>query len=170
MTRELLLLRHAKSSWGDAARADFDRPLSKRGRHDAPRMGHWLHQQRLQPDYVVSSPARRARQTALRVCPELGLDPATIHWDSTLYDASVEALLAVLGGCPATARRVLLIGHNPGLEQLLLWLCPQTTIPSDGKLLPTGAVARIGLAAAWPALDPGGGHLLHLQRPHDLHA
>lgn len=168
MNRELLLLRHAKSSWNDSAVADFDRPLNKRGRRDAPRIGQWLHRHRLDPDTVLASPALRARQTALRACPELGFNPAAIRWERAIYDASVDDLLGVLGNCPPEAARVLLIGHNPGLDQLLLWLCPTIAIPPDGKLLPTAAVARIALSDDWNALCHGGGRLLALQHPQSL--
>ncbi len=169
MTCELLLLRHAKSSWNDTGVTDFERPLSKRGRHDAARIGGWLRHQRLTPDHVISSPALRARQTALRVLPELSLEPGAISWDDAIYDASIKALLKVLANGPAAASRILLIGHNPGLEQLLLWLAPQIAIPADGKLLPTAAVAWLELSADWAALNPGCGRLRALQRPPDLH-
>ena len=78
MSRELLILRHAKSAWDTPAETDFDRPLNGRGKRDAPRIGAWLMAQALLPDHVIASPARRARQTTRRVCKELGLDASKV--------------------------------------------------------------------------------------------
>lgn len=71
MPRELLLLRHAKSDWDSDVASDFERPLAKRGKNDAPKVGSWLYREGLVPDHVVSSPATRARQTAIKVCKRL---------------------------------------------------------------------------------------------------
>ncbi len=167
MTRELLILRHAKSDWSMAAATDFERPLNQRGERDAPRMGRWLREQQLAPDRVVSSTALRARQTTLRVGSELGIDPAVIDWQPTVYEASLATLLHLLGECPA-APRVLLVGHNPGLDELLLWLCPEAPLTSDGKLLTTATLARLALPDDWSRLSRGSGRLLSLVRPREL--
>ncbi len=119
MKRELLVLRHAKSAWDTGARTDFERPLSGRGRRDAPRMGRFLAERGLVPDHVVSSPAERARQTVLAVCAELGLGEDAVRWDERIYHASTGALMDVLAESPAGAHRVLIAGHNPGLEMLV---------------------------------------------------
>ena len=115
MTHELLVLRHAKSAWDTGARTDFERPLSKRGLRDAPRMGRFLADEGLVPDHVVSSPAERARQTVIAVCAELGFDDGAIRWDERVYHATTGALMDVLAESPPGARRVLIAGHNPGL-------------------------------------------------------
>lgn len=165
MTRELLLLRHAKSAWDTDAATDFDRPLTQRGRQAAPQMGHWMHHRGLRPDHVVSSPAKRALQTAEKICVELQVDQGAIHWEPRIYEANVHTLLKVLAECPAKARRVLLVGHNPGLETLLLYLCPDTPLPDDAKLLPTATLAHIELPDDWSELTVDSGRLLEIQRP-----
>jgi phosphohistidine phosphatase len=165
--RELLLLRHAKSAWDAPAATDLERPLSDRGKRDAPRIGGWLQARGLQPDHVVASPARRARQTARRVCRVLGC-PA-IDWQPRAYLASLPTLLTLLADCPAPARRVLLVGHNPGLEELLAYLCgPELPAPADGKRLPTATLARIALPDDWGVLERDCGRLLAWIRPRDL--
>ena len=168
MPRELLILRHAKSDWTDGAADDFDRPLSGRGRRDAPRVGVWLKHAGLVPDQVLSSPARRARQTASAVCKALGIPKAAITWDPAIYEASRAGLLGVLAGCPPTADRVLLIGHNPGLEDLLLYLTNEPPPPTpDGKLLTTAALARLAMPDDWQGALAGTAALLTLVRPHE---
>ncbi len=168
MTRELLILRHAKSAWDTPAATDFDRPLNGRGKRDAPRMGAWLRDQGLVPDHVVASPARRARQTARRVCNALGVDPETIDWQQRLYLADVPTLLQALAECPVTAVRVLLVGHNPGLEELLEHLGRRLEPPPDGTRLPTATVARLALPEDWGHLAAACGELRAWVRPRDL--
>lgn len=167
MARELLILRHAKSDWSTGASIDFERPLNQRGKHDAPQVGHWLREHDLIPDHILASPARRAKQTVLRVCPELGFDPHHIRWEASIYEAVPGTLLKLLADCPAGAQRVLLVGHNPGLDQLLLYLCPTAPLNPAGKLLTTAALARIALPDDWQTLDPDSGELLDLVRPRE---
>ncbi len=169
MSRELLILRHAKSAWDTPAATDFDRPLNRRGKRDAPRIGAWLYEQGYLPDHVVASPARRARQTVRRVCKALGIDPGGIDWQERVYLAGLPTLLEVLSGCPSTARRVLLVGHNPGLEELLEYLGGTLLDPPPGgKRLPTATVARLALPDDWGRLASGCGRLLAWIRPRDL--
>ncbi|MEE4379004.1 MAG: histidine phosphatase family protein [Candidatus Competibacteraceae bacterium] len=168
MSRQLLILRHAKSDWDNEVLTDFDRPLAERGKKDAPRMGAWLHEQGLIPDYVVSSPAKRAKQTVRKVCKELGIADAEIHWEPRIYEASRYTLGQVLADCPAQAQRVLLVGHNPGLENLLAFLCDSVPLSADGKLLPTATVAQLAMPEDWSQLDPSTAQLLQLTRPRSL--
>jgi len=167
--RELLLLRHAKSDWKTPVDSDFERPLSKRGKRDAPRVGEWLHRQGLLPDRVISSPAARAHRTADKACKVLGIEENHIHWEPQIYDADIRALLNVLATCPQQFQRVLLTGHNPGLEGLLIYLCgSMLEHPADGKLLPTATVARIRMPLDWQSLPADAGHLLSLTRPVEM--
>jgi len=169
MPRELLILRHAKSAWDSGARTDFDRPLAPRGEATAPRVGRWLGEERLRPDYVVSSPAERARQTVLAVCGELGIEANQVHWDRRIYGGGARTLIDVLRDSPADARRVLIAGHNPGLEDLLCTLCEKPVAgPGDGKLMPTAAVARLEIGVPWAAVGPASARLLSLTRPRSL--
>lgn len=169
MPRELLILRHAKSDWESGAASDFDRPLSKRGRKDAPRVGKWLAQQGLVPDYVVSSPAKRAQQTAIAVCAEMDIGPDAINWDSRIYHAGSGSLLNVLNESPAGAERVMIAGHNPGLEILLQNLCNHDIpMPPDYKLMPTAAVAQLEILSEWSELEGRLARLISLTRARSL--
>lgn len=169
MSRELLILRHAKSAWDTDAASDFDRPLSKRGRKAAPRVGRYLMQQGLIPDFVISSPATRAEQTVIAVCRQLDIGPDDIIWDERVYGASTSSLLEVLRETPANASRVMIAGHNPGLEMLLLALCDdRLRIADDGKLMPTAAVAQLEISSSWGDLNSGAGQLLSLTRARSL--
>lgn len=162
-------MRHAKSDWGDPAERDFDRPLNKRGRHDAPRMGEWLRREGLIPDWVLSSPARRAEDTGTKVCRALGLEAESIRIEPRIYDASLTVLLAVLAACPAERRLVLLIGHNPGLEELLDHLVRGSgTLPEGDKTLPTAAVACVRLPSDWRRLAAGCGRVERWMCPKGL--
>ena len=169
MTHELLVLRHAKSAWDTGARTDFERPLSKRGLRDAPRMGRFLADEGLVPDHVVSSPAERARQTVIAVCAELGFDDGAIRWDERVYHATTGALMDVLAESPPGARRMLIAGHNPGLEMLVQTLCrDRVPMPPDYKLMPTAAVAHLEIDCPWSEIDGGAATLLSLTRPKSL--
>jgi phosphohistidine phosphatase len=169
MSRELLILRHAKSAWDTDAATDFERPLAKRGKKASPRVGRFLFQQGLVPDFVVSSPAMRARQTVIAVCGQMGISPDQISWDDRIYGGWTTSLVSVLTDCPNDTRRVLIAGHNPGLETLLQYLCHhRVSIPADGKLLPTAAVAHLQIDSEWSNLDSGVARLLSITRSRSL--
>jgi phosphohistidine phosphatase len=166
---ELLILRHAKSDWNDETLTDFERPLSKRGKKDAPRIGSWLYREGLLPNLIISSPAQRARATTLKVCKGLEYKKKQILWEPTLYEASLNDLLDVLSRCPETAPIVLLVGHNPGLECLLRHLTAnEIDEPIDGNLLPTATLARLELTTDWKNLKYGCATLLSIIRPKQL--
>lgn len=168
MTRELLLLRHGKSGWREPV-ADYDRPLKKRGRQGAKRMGAWLEQQGLVPDYVLSSPAERALATAERCVRVLGRKGSWVHTDKRLYLADARTLLTALQGIPGEYRRVLLVGHNPGLEDLVRQLATQPpATPDDGKLIPTATLAHFCIPADWHSLAWGQGELIQIIRARNL--
>jgi len=163
--RELLLLRHAKSDW-DTPCDDFSRPLKKRGKQAAERIGAWLKNQALLPDHWWCSPAVRTCKTAERVARALDVEAPQLHFDEGLYLASAGQLLEILKQTPATCQRVLLVGHNPGLEELLLRLLKDQTPPQpDGKLLPTATVARLAILDSWANLGARRAKLLSITRP-----
>lgn len=167
MTHELLLLRHAKSDWS-VDMDDFSRPLKKRGRRAAKRVGRWLYEQRLIPDAILCSPAERTLATAQRVCRQLDIDESAISYDPRIYEANAQTLLSVLKAC-GPAQRVLLVGHNPGLEDLLLKLIPHSiTLSANGKCLPTAALAHLAVEGEWADLAEGGAQLVALIRPDSL--
>lgn len=167
MTRELLLLRHGKSDWS-ADVDDYHRPLKDRGKRGAQRIGVWLAQQKMVPDLIVTSPAERALVTAQKACKAMGNGAAGIQLDRRIYEAVVDDLLAVLGDCPQDAGRVMLVGHNPGLEHLLHWLASTTPETDDGKLLPTATLARLQMPADWGVLVAGCARLDAITRPGTL--
>jgi len=169
--RELWLLRHAKSAWNSDAPTDFERPLNKRGRSDAPRLGNWMKRRGLVPDGVFSSDAVRARQTAQRLLRGLAIESLKICYDHGLYLASRGDLVAFVQTLPSCFQRPLIIGHNPGLDELVEFLCgPRLPLTDDGKLMTTASLACIGVSGEWPDLQPGGGTLRELTRVRDLPA
>jgi phosphohistidine phosphatase len=171
MWRHLLLLRHGKSAWDTGALDDFGRPLARRGERDTRRMGKWMHEEGLIPDYVLSSPALRTKETSYRVCKSLDIPKHDIHFDPRLYLADVSALLAALADCPALCKEILLVGHNPGMEDLLAYLCGgKAAVPEDGKLMPTATLARLRLPDDWSRLEYGCARLVSLTRPRSLPA
>jgi len=164
---ELLLMRHGKSDW-PAGISDDQRPLKGRGEKNASRMGRWLLEQELVPEQVISSPARRAMQTAQRVCEAMAFPVADIVQAPSIYDASLDDLLQLLQGLPDSLHRVLLVGHNPGMEYLLIHLCPVIKIPDDGKLMPTASLAHLQMEHGWSALRVDGAQLISLIRARSL--
>lgn len=168
MTRELLLLRHGKSDWRKPV-ADYDRPLRKRGRQGAKTMGGWLAQQGLEPDYVLSSPAERALSTAEKCVRALGHKASWVHTDKRLYLADADTLLRALQQLPADCQRALLVGHNPGLEDLVRALVvPPPPTPEDGKLIPTATLVHIRIPGDWHSLAWGAGELVQIVRARNL--
>ena len=141
--RTLILLRHAKSDWYSRASSDFDRPLNKRGRRDAPRVGRWLEENDYQPEVVLCSAARRATQTAVLAGEAAGWDPGKIDLRADLYLAASQTIRTMAEEALEAYRRVMIVGHNPGLELTLLEFCPEVTVPGDGKVMTTAAVAII---------------------------
>ena len=161
MSRELWLLRHGKSN-RNLAVDDFDRPLKKRGKRAAQSIGAWLQQQRLIPDWIVSSPAKRAISTAKIVQKAIAEDGLDIMQDKRLYQEGFERLKTVLAECPLETRRVLLVGHNPELEDLLINLVGAANLPDTDKLLPTAALARLVMPEDWTHLEAGCAKLLSI--------
>lgn len=167
MNRELWLLRHGKAERYDGYE-DYDRRLKKRGKRDATRMGEWLKEQNLLPDLVISSPANRAITTAKLVCDALNIDRQHIQLEKRLYDEGLARMKSVLADCPPNFNRVLLIGHNPELEDLLTYLVKPTDIPNVDKLLTTSAFARLALPDNWSHLEKGCANLSSITYPKSL--
>lgn len=151
MSRELYLLRHGKSD-RTVDVVDFDRPLKKRGKRNAGQVGIWLQQNNVIPDVILSSPAKRAIGTAKRVRAATGLQGIIIQQDMRLYASSVDCLKMVLSKCSQQFSRVLLVGHNPELEDLLMYLVGAKNVPSINKVLPTAALARLAMPDDWTQL------------------
>ena len=167
--KTLLLLRHAKSSWDDPTLQDFDRPLNERGKSAAPLMGRWMRKEKLQPDLVLSSPAERARQTITLVMEaarfQLGLYKfnAEVQYDERLYGASAAELLERIKQIEPNVNQAMLVGHNPGLEDLI------DTLTGEAEHMPTAALACVDLnVEKWDQVRQGGGRLKWLVKPKEL--
>lgn len=116
--RQLLILRHAKSDWGNSSLDDWERPLNERGERDAPRVGKWLREQSIVPDLIVTSDAMRARTTAQAVAKAAGYTREVVL-EPTLYLAPPDAILDIVCGLPDDAASAMIVGHNPGLEDFV---------------------------------------------------
>lgn len=165
----LLLLRHAKSSWDDPALADYDRPLAKRGKKAAPRMGAEIAALGLRPDLILCSTAVRARETLSLVLPELGAAAPEVVYDDAIYMATPSALLALLRAVPEETRSVMVVGHNPGLEELAELLVGDGDEDEQELLaekFPTCALAVLTFEApGWDGVAPGTGKLSQFLTP-----
>ena len=169
--RLLIVLRHAKSSWADERLDDHDRPLAARGRKAAVRVGRWLADGGLRPDLVLCSTARRARETVDLVRPAFEQD-VPVRFLDALYEAEPDALLEAVRRAPDEVSKLLLIGHNPGLEGLARRLAPADGSRQHREMMakfPTAAAAVIGVAAPnWRRVAWGSGQLQVFVRPKDL--
>lgn len=163
---ELLVMRHAKSAW-DTGDADFFRPLNGRGERAAQKMAAWVRDNDLVPDRVLASPAERAKTTAMAVVYECGIDPAVVDFDNGLYLAGAQTWLDALRG--ATAERLLICGHNPGLDDLVEYLSADPLpLSASGKLMTTAAIAHFAFDVPWSEVGSRLGRLVELVRPRDL--
>ena len=168
MSRTLILLRHGKSDWSTDS-DDFSRPLKKRGINASRQAGKWLRSHGQLPDFVITSPATRAMQTAELCCEGMGIDKRNIYCRKHIYLATPEELLYVLEDCPEQTKRVMLVGHNPGMEELLYYLVNGAlTIPEDGKIMPTATLAMLDMPDTWTHLKSGSAKLEFLLRPREL--
>ncbi len=146
--KTLLLVRHAKSSWNDAALPDKERPLNDRGERDAPRMGKRLAKRDVKPDLILSSPAHRALRTAEVIAKSIDYKPKRIVVDDRLYPGAVAAILGIIHGLDKKLNRVMIVGHNPALAELAHRLSDEIT------RMPTCAVAELTFdTKSWPSVD-----------------
>ncbi|WP_030417208.1 SixA phosphatase family protein [Streptomyces sp. NRRL S-1448] len=182
----LVVLRHAKSAWPPDV-PDHERPLAKRGRRDAPAAGRWLFAEGCVPDLVLCSTSRRTRETWDLVAPELGGRPEVV-FEPRVYGASAAELLDVLREIPEQRRTVLLIGHQPGVQDVVLSLAEteesggagerEGAVEGEGEgdvgggalarvraKFPTAGVAVLALSGAWADLAPGTAALTHFAVP-----
>jgi phosphohistidine phosphatase len=160
--KRLYIIRHAKSSWKEADIRDLDRPLNKRGEHDAPLMGKLLRDRGVLPDLIVSSPANRARTTARIIANEVGFAAEGIVLESTIYEAYLEDLVSIVQSLPNRANTVFLFGHNPALTYLANHF-------NTGELImnvPTCGVCGIETSADdWSKIHPSNSSLVSFDYP-----
>ncbi len=160
--KRLIVFRHAKSSWSEPGKPDNERPLSSRGERDAPAMGARLAARGERPEVILSSHAGRAKATARAVAAALKSPATLIRIERRLYLASLEQLLDVLREQDDDESRALLVGHNPGLTELVNYLLP--TLALDN--LPTAGVVAIDVDAEhWSDLRPAVCRLLYYDYP-----
>jgi phosphohistidine phosphatase len=178
-TKHLFVLRHAKSSWDDPGLDDHERPLAPRGQRSVKLLAAHLREHHIKPEQVLCSSARRTMETCEGIDPggEMAVEPE-------LYSASGDEVLARLRRIPESTSSVMVIGHNPALQELVLRLIGahgedgRSPEPDDGtdsmrgavqRKFPTGAMATLTFDCAWEDLSPGHARLVDLIRPRDLH-
>lgn len=159
--KNLILVRHAKSSWDDPSLPDRDRPLSTRGKRDAPAMGRLLKARGLQADLMVSSPAKRARKTAIRIAKALGYPKERIDIDERLYLEGVGALVKLISALDDRYQRVMLFGHNPEFTEL----ANRLTGTEIANIPTCGVVSIIFDSDTWRACAEKSGHIGLFERP-----
>ena len=161
--KTLLVFRHAKSSWKNANLADFDRPLNKRGKRDAPRMGELIRREGIVPDLIICSSAERALATAEAAALACGYD-SEIKTTRQLYHAWSDEYLEVLNAVPDPHDRVMIVGHNPGMENLI------EELTGDWIRMPTATLVQISLEIdTWSELSfESSALLVNFWRPKEL--
>jgi phosphohistidine phosphatase len=167
--KTLTLLRHAKSTWDDPVARDFDRPLNRRGRRAAHAVGREMRALEVQFDRVLASPAMRVRETLEEVARGYGgaFDP---QFEQKIYLAAPETLLDLVHGSDDGVSKLLIVGHNPGLEGLALLLTSGGALRAElAEKYPTATLAEIGLPVErWSEVAEGAGELIRFVRPRDL--
>ena len=159
--KTLFVLRHAKSSWDNFDLSDFERPLNKRGLKTAPLMGEMMYRKGFQPTLIISSPAKRAKQTAILI-KETAQIRGEIRYDERIYEASPFQLLEVVSELSEKAESAMIVGHNPGLEGLVKILTGRM------RTMPTATLAIIDLnVEKWSEAVADSGTLQKLIRPRD---
>lgn len=168
--KTLALLRHGKSSWDDPALRDFDRPLKRRGREASQLIGKELRRRDLEFDLAIASPARRVVETIEQLEKGFG-EPLQVRFIEDIYGHSANGLIEILRNLEDKAERVLLVGHNPGLQELALALATDTDPVRTAVAghYPTAALALLELSLqSWTGLQPGTGRIADFLRPRDM--
>lgn len=157
----LYLIRHAKSSWSNPVLSDFERPLNKRGRRDAPLMGRRLASAVYQPECIFSSPARRARKTARIIGAELGVAKHDIIMDQALYTFTADPILDIIKKSQDSIQVIALVGHNHGITE-----CAEYLSGEQLGNIPTCGIVLIEFACdSWKRVHPDSGRLLFFDYP-----
>jgi phosphohistidine phosphatase len=172
LTKKLIILRHAKSGWDDPVARDFDRPLNARGDKAAQMMGVWMARNKVAPDHVIASPAVRVVETIDKLAAGFGTR-IEVQWERRIYLASSATLMDVLREVDDQYQTVLIVGHNPGLEDLVLDMVPEGVDPERRALVeakfPTAALAELTLSIdSWSAIDRNIARFDRFTRPRDL--
>jgi len=164
--RQLLIMRHGKADW-EIEIDDLQRPMIERGVEEANNIGHWLNDQALHPDIIISSTASRAMATSQQVAEAMGI--SDIKQDARIYNASLSQLLLVLADISSEYKRPMIVGHNPGFEELLIYLADVGERFYKGrKLMTTGTVAIVDMPDDWQQLDRQSGDVVDVVRGGNL--
>ena len=167
----LFLLRHAKSSWSDPSLHDFDRPLNKRGKKDAPKIAQAMKERGYQPDRILCSSSQRTKETLAGVIPSLSGE-VSLHLLDSLYEGNAPDYLALLRQHAKDSRNLLLVGHNTGLQEIAIRLIGHGDFLLRSELetkFPTGALAILDFSCdSWHDVNDGQGTLVDFIKPRDL--
>lgn len=159
--KKLFIVRHAKSSWDFPELDDYDRPLNKRGKKNAPEMGKRLAIKSVKPGAMVTSPAKRAASTARRIAEQLSYPVSDIRKEPMLYHGSVTNMIHVIRSAPDAVETLMIFGHNPGLTDLANRLSG-----SDIYNIPTCGIAEIDFnVGSWQEIEQGSGSLVSFDFP-----
>jgi phosphohistidine phosphatase len=169
--KQLAILRHAKSDWGNPGQTDFERPLNKRGRKAAKKVGRALKAGGFACDQIVSSPATRARETVERF--EIGYESLPpVRYEPNLYMCSTGSLISVINALPDDAETVMIVGHNPGFHDIVLRMTKENgngLREKVGANYPTGAFALIQFPAdSWAEVEPASGEIKQVIFPREI--
>lgn len=162
--KSLFLMRHAKSSWSSDAADDFSRPLNERGMRDAKRVAELFKARKWEPERIIYSAAKRTTITA-ECLGQTFTQAKEVISSEQLYLARLDHLLSVVNTTPENVMQLLIIGHNPGMEQLLRHLCAEVEYQENGKLLTTANVVHIGVLGRWAEISREKGQLIEHFRP-----
>ncbi|MBC7850954.1 MAG: histidine phosphatase family protein [Chitinophagaceae bacterium] len=159
--KSVIAVRHSKSSWGDSNLDDFERPLNERGKREAPEMARRLASRGIQPDYFLSSSAKRARKTAIAFAEELNFPKERIELKRELYLASAQEMFAAIAKCPESTDTVIFFSHNPGITEFVNRL---TSVRTDN--MPTSAIFAVSSACNdWPSFELAAKEFLFFDYP-----
>lgn len=159
--KTLYIVRHAKSSWDDLTLDDFDRPLNKRGKHDAPLMGNLLNKMGVDPELMLSSPAKRAKATAIAIAEQLDKPKKDIVFNEDIYHASASELIRIISKTDKHINSLMLFGHNPGLTFLA-----NRFFPAIIDNIPTTGVVAVELSIeSWSEIEEAEGRLVFFEYP-----
>ncbi len=165
-----MLMRHGKSDWSDSSFDDFERPLSQRGKKAARCMGQWLLENNYLPDCIISSTAKRARKTASHLLKGAEMDDSIVELDDTLYTSLAEHILMVVHSGNNDFQKLMLIGHDSGMEDLAMELADDSIRPqANGKIMPTASIAIFDYhGSKWHKLNAGNVDLIDVIRPKEI--
>lgn len=170
--KTLYLARHAKSSWNTEATLDFERPLNQRGESDAINIGEELKRLIWLPEKIIASPAIRVKQTCRSYCEILEYPLDEVEWNSDIYEAYTVTLLQVLTSLDENIQSVMLVGHNPAMEDLLVNICGYSSVreqsQADGKIFTTANIAKLTTDSSWKDLLANDVYLEKILRPKEI--